>query len=71
MSPKKTISKAPISSSTAKRHSGKWVALRGTRVAASAATYGQLQSNPRVRDTDAVYRVPATTRHHFLATRAT
>lgn len=70
MSPKKTTSQAPIKPSAAKRHSGKWVALRGMRVAASAATYGELQAHPRVRDTDAVYRVPAADRHHFLATRA-
>jgi hypothetical protein len=71
MSPqsKTTISKPPISPSVAKRHSGKWVALRGTRVAASAETYFLLQSNPRVRETDAVYRVPTGDRHHFLATR--
>ena len=67
----KTVStKAPISTTTAKRHSGKWVALRGSRVAASAGTYRQLQENSRVRDTDVVYRVPVAGRAHFLATRA-
>jgi hypothetical protein len=68
--PKKTVSKSPISPGVAKRHSGRWVALRGTRVAASAETYFLLQSNPRVRTTDAVYRVPEADRHHFLATTA-
>lgn len=69
MSKKKTRSQVPISQSAVKRHSGKWVALRGTRVAASAPSYGQLQDNPRVRETDAVYRVPLAGSQH-LATRA-
>ncbi len=65
-----TVSQTPISPSAVKRHSGKWVALRGTRVAASAETYHLLQANPRVRSTDFVYRVPTADRHHFLATSA-
>lgn len=68
--PEKTVAKPPISSSAAKRHSGKWVAIRGDRVAASAESYYLLQSNPRVRETDFVYRVPTADRHHFLATSA-
>jgi hypothetical protein len=67
---KTTVSKPPISASVAKRHSGKWIALRGTRVAASAETYFLLQSNPRVRPTDAVYRVPIAGSHRFLAAAA-
>jgi hypothetical protein len=66
---KKTISQGPISKSTAKRHSGKWVAIRGTKVAASAMSYGQLRENPRVRQTDAVYRVPDAGSQRFLGTR--
>jgi len=66
---KKTISQ-PISKTAAKRHSGKWVAIRGSRVAASAMSYGQLQGNPRVRDTDVVYHVPSSNTQQFLATRS-
>jgi len=67
---KKTVSKSPISQDVVKRHAGKWVALRGSRVAASALTYGQLQGNPRVRDTDAVYHVPPARTQQFVATRS-
>lgn len=66
---KKTISQGPISKSTAKRHSGKWVAIRGTKVAASAMSYVQLRENPRFRQTDAVYRVPESGSQRFLGTR--
>ena len=64
---KKTTAKGPISKSAAKRHSGKWVALRGTKVAASAQSYDQLRSNARVRSTDAVYHVPSAGTQRFWA----
>jgi hypothetical protein len=67
---KKTISQAPISQGVIKRHAGKWVALRGRRVAASAVSYQELQGNPRVRDSDAVYHVPPSRTAHFVATRS-
>jgi len=67
---KKIVSQAPISRGIVKRHAGKWIALRGSRVAASAPSYRELQGNPRVRDTDAVYHVPPSRTAHFVATRS-
>jgi len=64
----KKFGQSPVSQGIAKRHSGKWIALRGARVAASAVTYEQLQGNPRVRATDMVYHVPTAHRQRFLAT---
>lgn len=53
-----TISRDPLSQSAARRHAGKWVALRGGRVIASADSFKELLANRRVRRDDAFYRVP-------------
>ncbi len=47
-----------LSSADARRYAGRWVALRDGKVVASGRSRRRVERDPRVRDGDAVYRVP-------------
>jgi Family of unknown function (DUF5678) len=53
-----TVSQIPISDKALERYAGKWVAVRGGEVIASAGDYDTLMADDSVRSTDAVYHVP-------------
>lgn len=48
----------PVSSEALEEHRGKWVAVRGGGVIASADTAEQLAADERVEPMDALYHVP-------------
>jgi hypothetical protein len=53
-----TTSLPPLSEESLKQYAGQWVAIRGNRVVAAAATFEELKRDPRVTQEDAIYHVP-------------
>jgi hypothetical protein len=57
--------RAPVSEDVKEQNRGKWIAIRGDEVIASAESLDELIADERVKALDAVYRVPTTSTYFY------
>jgi len=63
MSP--AIAESPVPHEAFEHFPGKWVAVRGSTIIASADSLEELESNPSVENTDTLVLVPDPTTHFY------
>lgn len=55
----------PVPGRAREGNRGKWIAVRGGKVVASAYNLSELAADKRVKELDAMYRVPTTSTYFY------